>query len=89
MKKIIIASGFVILGYFLVKKLLPKKELQKELPELDLEETKTSDDVFEELFKKAEEKKEERAEERKQEKRDFCEGLTFSQCRRKKQRDRD
>ena len=88
MKKYLIAGGILVGSYFLIKKFLPKVT-SPITGKLELDEVKTANNVFDELFEKAEEKRKARAEERKKEKRDFCEGLTYSQCRRKKQRDRD
>ena len=54
-KKVLIASGFLIGGYFLIKKVLPSISKSNEL-KLDLGKGETSDEVFEKEKRESEKK---------------------------------
>ena len=54
-KKVLIASGFLIGGYFLIKKVLPSISKSNEL-KLDLGERKSADEVFEKEKRESEKK---------------------------------
>lgn len=58
-KKILIASAFIIGGYFLIKKLLPKIKKANDV-KIDLGESKSASDVFEEAKKESDKRKIER-----------------------------